>query len=57
MRLDKLVKSKTFWTGLGILGHSIYLLTTGQHEQGIMELALALQTIFLRDSIAKIEEK
>lgn len=53
--LKRLIASKSFWTGLSMVGYAIYKLVTTKGAEGATELGLGLSTIFVRDAIAKQE--
>ena len=51
--IKRLIKTKTFWTGLaGILG-GVGLIVTGNPTEGIGAILVSIQTINLRDALAK----
>ena len=58
MNLKKLKKSKTAWTGLGLILYGVYNLIAGEgdKQEGINAIIFGIQTIFLRDAIAKVEK-
>jgi hypothetical protein len=52
----RLIGTKTFWTGVaGIVG-GIIAITQKQVETGIGAIFVGLQTIFIRDAIAKQDD-
>ena len=52
--LSRLLGSKTFWTGIAMVGFGIYRLITTKGAEGTAELGLGLTGIFVRDAIAKV---
>lgn len=53
MNFQELLKSKTFWTGLGSVGYGVYLLIQGEVETGINAVIMGLSVMFIRDAISK----
>jgi len=49
MRFDKLVKTKTFWSGVGLVVYGVL----NQDWQAVLT---GLGFIFLRDAISKVEK-
>lgn len=54
MNFLELLKSKTFWTGLGTVGYGIYLCTSGNANEGVTTILTGLGMIFLRNSVGKL---
>jgi len=52
--LRDLLKTKTFWSGLGMVAHGLYMVLSGNIENGIQMIVMGLSVIFLRDAIRKI---
>jgi len=48
-----MLKSKTFWTGLGTVGFGIYLVATGDTTTGVQTISVGLGMIFLKHAVAK----
>lgn len=50
----RLLSSKTFWTGVGMIGFGVYQLVGGAPEAGVAAVGTGLGMIFLRDGVEKI---
>jgi len=50
MKLKSLVKTKTFWSGVGLTAYGVL----NQDWQAVLS---GLSVIFLRDAIAKVEDR
>jgi len=52
-------QSKTFWGALASIGYGIVNLLddNGQKDVAIMSIITGVQTLFLRDAVAKLEGK
>ncbi len=48
MRLKKLVKTKTFWSAIGLIAYGVL-------NQDLEAVLTGLSVIFLRDAIRKVE--
>lgn len=53
----KLLKSKTFWTGLTSVAGGIIICCTGNVPAGIPAIIFGLNSIFTRNAIAKVEDQ
>jgi len=53
MDFKGLMRTKTFWGGLGQVLYGIYLIANGNPQDGIQNVILGLSIIFLRDAIRK----
>ncbi len=51
--LSRILGTKTFWGGLGLVGYGIALCVKGQMSEGVLAIGTGLQSIFLRDAVAK----
>jgi hypothetical protein len=47
------IKTKTFWSGLGLIAYGIVQITNGNQTEGINSVLTGLSIIFLRDAITK----
>ncbi len=54
--MSDLLKSKTFWAGVGLVSHAVYLATQSQYDLAIPEALAGLGMIFVRHAIAKLPE-
>lgn len=52
MKLKELVKTKTFWGGLGLVAYGIVRVSQGDTE-GMREILEGLSIIFLRQAVGK----
>lgn len=55
--IKKLLKSKTFWTGIGTIIAGAVTIANGDKAAGIEMVAAGLAMIFIRDAIRKGGEK
>lgn len=53
MRIKDLFRSKTFWTGLAMVGYGAFHIATGNYDEGIQSVLNGLAFIFLRSAIGK----
>ena len=54
--MGKLLKSKTFWGGIGSIVSGVSVIaTTGDYPSGIQLVVLGVLAIFGRDAIRKVE--
>ena len=53
MRIKDLAKTKTFWSGIGLVLYGSYMLAEGNIEEGVQNILTGLSVIFLRDAISK----
>ena len=49
----KLLKTKTFWTGVATVVAGGFLIAGGQKEKGVLTILGGLSVIFLREGIRK----
>lgn len=49
--MKPLYKSKTFWTGIGLVGYGVFQIVQGDQEQGIHSIMEGLGLIFLRSAV------
>jgi hypothetical protein len=54
--LSRLLKTKTFWTGLAGVASGIALCCTGDIPQGLPLIVTGLGLIFIRDSISQLPQ-
>ena len=54
--LKRVVKTKTFWTGLGTLAGGIYLVVGGNPAEGAVMISTGVGMIVGRDAIAKMAD-
>lgn len=47
------IKTKTFWSGLGLIAYGIIQITNNNPTEGINSILTGLSIIFLRDAIQK----
>jgi hypothetical protein len=52
MRMKKIIRTKTFWTGIGTIALGVYQIVNGDVGNGIQSVSLGAGLIFIRDSIA-----
>jgi hypothetical protein len=52
MNFKKLIFSKTFWTGVGLVGYGAVQVVQGDSEGGVRSIFEGFGLIFLRDAIA-----
>lgn len=50
---SRLVKSKTFWAGLASVATGVGLIINGDMTAGIPAIIIGIQSVLLRDAIAK----
>jgi hypothetical protein len=53
MKLRKLLRTKTFWAGIGTIGTGVYLIVNGNVVEGIQSISGGLGMIFIRDALVK----
>jgi len=51
--LKDTIKTKTFWTGLGLVAYGIVQIANNNLSEGINSILTGLSIIFLRDAITK----
>ncbi len=51
------VKSKTFWSGVAMIGFGVVQVVKGNQVEGIQSILTGLGLIFLRDAIGNVEKK
>jgi len=51
--MRELIRTKTFWGGVGTIGYGIYLFLSGNPQEGIQNILIGLSVIFLRDAVRK----
>lgn len=55
--MKKLLKSKTFWTGVLTVAYGVYQIVQGTPTQdGVQSIALGLAMIFGRAAVSKLEK-
>lgn len=52
MKLKELIKTKTFWSGLGLVAYGVVRVASGDID-GIREILEGLSVIFLRQAVGK----
>lgn len=55
--MQSLLKSKTFWTGVGAVVIGTGMIIQGDNDQGVQTILAGLAMIFLRHSISKATEE
>jgi hypothetical protein len=50
---SRLIGTKTFWTGLAGVAGGVVLVVNGHTAEGIAAVVGSIQTVFIRDAIAK----
>ena len=53
MKVETLIQTKTFWSGLSLVGFGIVQIVKGDQQNGIQSLLTGLSIIFLREGILK----
>lgn len=53
MKFKEMIRSKTFWTGIGSVVGGVLTVIEGNQQAGIQLIIGGLGMIFLRDAIAK----
>jgi len=51
VNFKKLIKSKTFWTGVATVVSGVVFVINGQVETGVQTVAAGLAMVFLRNAI------
>lgn len=51
---NSLIKTKTFWGGIAAIATGVGLIVSGDVNTGVIAIIGGLQTIFVRDAIAKL---
>ena len=54
MKLKKMLKSKSFWTGVSAVVGGVFLISQGETEKGVGAIIGGLSVIFVRDAIGKV---
>jgi len=53
MKLNKLMKTKTFWTGVAGIAGGIFLCIQKDYEKGVGAIIAGLSVVFMRDAVSK----
>jgi hypothetical protein len=53
MKIKELLRSKTFWAGIGSIASGIITIVEGETQAGVQLIVTGFTAIFLRDAIAK----
>ena len=53
----QLLKTKSFWGGVGIIAGGVGLIVEGEINLGVAAIIGGLQAIFIRDAIRKVSAK
>lgn len=53
MNFRMLIRSKTFWTGIGTIAFGIYQVVQGDAANGIQSITAGAGLVFLRDAISE----
>jgi hypothetical protein len=54
--MKKLLKTKTLWVALSGIAGGVALIVSGNTAEGVAAIMVAIQSINLRDAIAKIQK-
>lgn len=49
----RIIKTKTFWAGLSLVGYGVVNIASGNYQEGVQNILEGLAFIFLRSAIAK----